>query len=163
MVVASNSATISNIITSDWTTENNTITIHVSNASVGDYEYSLDGVVYQDNNIFYSLDSGSYTVFVRDKNGCGTVKEDIYLLMYPKFFTPNNDTHNDTWSIKFSRFEPGLSVRILDRYGKFIKELKFNESWDGTYNGLELPSTDYWFVVSRADGKEHKGHFTLMR
>jgi gliding motility-associated-like protein len=30
-------------------------------------------------------------------------------------------------------------------------------------NGHELPSTDYWFIVTRADGKVYKGHFTLKR
>ena len=26
-----------------------------------------------------------------------------------------------------------------------------------------LPSSDYWFVVKRENGKEHRGHFTLKR
>jgi gliding motility-associated-like protein len=30
-------------------------------------------------------------------------------------------------------------------------------------NGHELPSDDYWFVFTRADGKEYKGHFTLKK
>ncbi|WP_445710532.1 T9SS type B sorting domain-containing protein [Flavobacterium sp.] len=29
--------------------------------------------------------------------------------------------------------------------------------------GKQLPSTDYWFVVTRENGKEFKGHFTLKR
>ncbi|HLF52002.1 T9SS type B sorting domain-containing protein [Flavobacterium sp.] len=162
-VVASNSATITNIITSDWTDNQNTITILISESSIGNYEYSIDGIHYQDSNIFYGLNSGSYTVYVHDKNECGTMEEDVFLLMYPTFFTPNGDSYNDFWSIKFSYFEPGLKVKIMDRYGKFIKELFHNTSWDGTYNGQELPSTDYWFVVTRANGKEHRGHFTLKR
>jgi gliding motility-associated-like protein len=28
-----------------------------------------------------------------------------------------------------------------------------NNSWDGTPNGHELPATDYWFVVTRSNGK----------
>jgi gliding motility-associated-like protein len=110
------------------------------------------------------LTSGEYTVYAKDKNGCGTDKEDVYLLMYPKFFTPNGDSFNDTWSIKFSNYEVGLNIKIFDRYGKFIKELTSTDtSWDGTHNGQELPATDYWFVVTRANGKEYKGHFSLKR
>jgi hypothetical protein len=44
---------------------------------------------------------------VRDKNGCATVTDEVYLLMYPKFFTPNGDGFNDTWKIKFSDNEIG--------------------------------------------------------
>lgn len=162
-VVASNSATITNIITADWTNNENTITVLLSDSSIGNYEYSIDGVHYQDSNVFYGLISGAYTVFVKDKHDCGEVSQDLYLLMYPNFFTPNGDGINDHWSIKFSYFEPGLKVKIMDRYGKFITELFHNTSWDGTYNGKQLPATDYWFVVTRANGKEHRGHFTLKR
>jgi gliding motility-associated-like protein len=84
--------------------------------------------------------------------------------MYPKFFTPNGDGYNDTWKIKLSDFEEGLTVKIFDRYGKLIKILKSDsDGWNGTYNEQELPATDYWFIVTRADGKEQKGHFSLKR
>ncbi|SEA75856.1 gliding motility-associated C-terminal domain-containing protein [Flavobacterium gillisiae] len=154
-------ATITSIKTLDWTDKNNVITVYVSGA--GDFEYSIDGTHYQDSNEFQNLNSGAYTVFVRDKNGCGIVTDKVYLLMYPKFFTPNGDGYNDTWSIHFSDTEIGLTVQLFDRYGKLITVLNQNQTWDGTFNGLELPSTDYWFIVTRADGKEYKGHFTLKR
>jgi hypothetical protein len=51
--------------------------------------------------INFKIFSGAYTVYVRDKNGCGIVTDKVYLLMYPKFFTPNGDGYNDTWSIHF--------------------------------------------------------------
>jgi gliding motility-associated-like protein len=154
-------ATITSIETMDWTDKNNMISVYVSGA--GDFEYSIDGTRYQDSNEFQNLISGAYTVYVRDKNGCGIVTDKVYLLMYPKFFTPNGDGYNDTWSIHFSDTEIGLTVQLFDRYGKLITVLNQNQTWDGTFNGLELPSTDYWFIVTRADGKEYKGHFTLKR
>tara|TARA_R110002124_G_scaffold85606_5_gene222064 strand:+ start:828 stop:4883 length:4056 start_codon:yes stop_codon:yes gene_type:complete len=154
-------ATITSIETLDWTDKNNMITIYVSGA--GDYEYSIDGIHYQSNNQFQNLISGAYTAYVKDKNGCGIVTDKVYLLMYPKFFTPNGDGYNDTWSIHFSDTEVGLSVKLFDRYGKLITVLNKNQTWDGTFNGHELPSTDYWFTVTRADGKIYKGHFTLKR
>ena len=83
--------------------------------------------------------------------------------MYPKFFTPNGDGYNDTWAIKFSNFEPGLKVTIFDRYGQLLKILNNTNSWDGVCNGNKLPSSDYWFVVTRENGKEYRGHFTLKR
>jgi gliding motility-associated-like protein len=84
-------------------------------------------------------------------------------LPFPKFFTPNSDGYNDTWTIDFAYLEPNSVIRIFDRYGKLIKILATNTSWDGNYLNQPLPSTDYWFVVTRKDGKEYKGHFSLKR
>jgi gliding motility-associated-like protein len=84
--------------------------------------------------------------------------------MYPKYFTPNGDGFNDKWKIKFSNTEPSLRIKLFDRFGKFIKELDYSsDGWNGTFNGKELPSTDYWFVVTRANGKEYRGHFAMKR
>jgi gliding motility-associated-like protein len=163
-VVASNVATISEIITSDWTTNDNSIVVLLTNNSLGNYEYSLDGINYQDTNSFSGLNSGEYTVYIRDKNGCGITFDNAYLLMYPKFFTPNGDGFNDTWKIKFSANESNLKIKIFDRFGKLLKDLDNNsEGWNGLFNGQELPSTDYWFTVIRANGKEYKGRFAMKR
>jgi gliding motility-associated-like protein len=162
-VVLSNPAIISNIIVKDWTDNKNTITVHLSDASLGDYEYSLDAINYQDSNVFSGLIPGEYTVYIRDKNGCGTTEELVYILSYPKFFTPNGDSYNDTWSIPFSQTEPTMIIQIFDRYGKLLKTLNANTSWDGTFNGQYMPNSDYWFTVTRASGKSNSGHFTLKR
>ena len=163
-VVNSNIGTISEIITSDWTQNENTISVLLSLNSTGSYEYSLNGIDYQDNNTFYGLENGEYTVFIRDKNGCGVSSEDVYLLMYPKYFTPNGDGYNDYWRIKFSENEPNLMVTIFDRYGKLMTQFDSSSiGWNGTYQDNLMPSTDYWFVVKRENGKEFKGHFTLKR
>ena len=37
---------------------------------VGDYDYSLDGVTFQDAGLFTDLPAGEYTVYVQDDNGC---------------------------------------------------------------------------------------------
>lgn len=162
-VKLSNSATIQNLTVQDWTDSENVIEVQLANNSLGNYEYSIDGISYQDSNIFSGLGTGDYVVYVRDKNGCGIVNQEVFLLNYPKFFTPNQDGYNDTWGIKFSESEPTINTKIFDRYGKFIKELNAYTNWDGTFNGKDLPSTDYWFVVTRANGKIYKGHFTLKR
>jgi gliding motility-associated-like protein len=159
-VIESDVATITSIETEDWTDVENVIII--STAINDNYQYSLDGINYQESNTFSGLISGFYTVFVKDE--CGIVKEDVVLLNYPKYFTPNDDGINDYWKIKFSQFEPNLTITIFDRYGKTIKVLNSNsDGWDGTYNGTKQISDDYWFVIKREDGREHRGHFALKR
>jgi gliding motility-associated-like protein len=153
---------ITKIEIEDWTDENNSITIFTSGQ--GNYEYSINGVDYQDSNIFRNLEPGQYQIYVKDKNGCGIATANIFILNYPKFFTPNGDGYNDYWKIKFSIIEPKLKVYIYDRYGKFIFQFNSKSNgWNGNYNGLPLPATDYWFEVHRENGKIHKGHFSLKR
>ncbi|RED23827.1 gliding motility-associated-like protein [Flavobacterium cutihirudinis] len=84
-------------------------------------------------------------------------------LPFPKFFTPNNDSHNDYWTIDSAYLAPNTGIKIFDRYGKLIKELPPNASWDGTYIGNQEPASDYWFIVTRLNGQEFRGHFTLKR
>lgn len=164
-VTASGIASIDNIDINDFQ-ENNTATIEISSTSLGDYEYSLDGVNYQDSNVFSNLLAGEYTVYVQDKKGCGIVFETFYILNYPKYFTPNGDGINDTWRITnlVKRNLQNSTIRIFDRYGKLLKQISAeNSGWDGTFNGNLLPSSDYWFVIQLTDGKTIKGHFTLKR
>lgn len=161
-VLESNIAKIVDISTEDWTQNKNIIEVFVEGN--GDYEYSLDGIVYQDHSIFTDLPIKDYKVYVRDKKGCGEVTEDVYLMYYPKFFTPNNDGTNDTWHIYNASLETNNIIYIYDRYGKLLKQLSPNSpGWDGLINGQKMPTSDYWFLVNRQNGKQYKGHFTLKR
>jgi len=161
-VTESNIATITNIETIDWTVNTNVISIFVEGS--GDYEYSLDGFIYQDSNVFSNLSADEYTVYVRDKNGCGVTTDEIYLLFYPRFFTPNNDTVNDYWQIYNADREPNNKLFIYDRYGKLLTQIRPTDvGWDGTFNGQRLPTNDYWFVLERQNGQVYRGHFTLKR
>lgn len=146
----------------DWTDSNNSI--NIVTASNGNYEYSIDGDNYQDSPLFENLTPGEYTINVRDKSGCGQAEGDAIILMYPKFFTPNGDGVHDKWQVKHSWYAPDVAVTIFDRYGKTLASFKGNSSgWDGTFNGNQLPANDYWFVVTRSNGREYKGHFSMMR
>ncbi len=161
-IKASFTPSILKIETKDWSRDQNEITIHTTEP--GAYLYSVDGLNYQEENVFRGLETGIYTVYVKDSNGCGISTEKVVLMYYPNFFTPNGDGVHDKWRIPYSVMEPTMKVTIFDRYGKFITEFgPSHEGWDGTLNGLQLPSTDYWFVVSREDGRELKGHFAMLR
>ena len=57
-------------------------------------------------------------------------------------------------------------IYIFDRYGKLLKSMSLNNNyWDGLYNGVRLPSSDYWFQIElvRLDGTPliKQGHFSL--
>lgn len=134
----------------------------------GNYIYQMDGGTYQTNNTFYDVTSGAHTFVITDtKGGCGSFNLNAFVIKYPKYFTPNNDTYNDTWNIWDLANQPKSNIYIYDRYGKLIRQIKpSGAGWDGTYNGKELPSTDYWFqVFYDVEGveQEFKAHFSLRR
>ncbi len=163
-VTASNQATIASIDIVDLV-DFNTVTINTT--GTGDYEYSMDYLngIWQDSNLFTNVPGGIHQVFVNDKNGCGLVSKEITVLSIPKFFTPNNDGFNDYWTVKGMLSYPTAELRIFDRYGKLLKELRpTSTGWDGTFNGQPLPASDYWFVFKLdANTPEKRGHFTLKR
>lgn len=161
-IITSVTPTITTIDISDWTRDQNSITIHADGS--GNYEYSLDGINYQTEDTFTGLETGVYNVFVRDGYGCGEDVQEIVLLNYPNFFTPNGDGYHDRWQIEYSIKEPHMKVDIFDRYGKHLVSFgPTSAGWDGKLNGIDLPSTDYWFVVTREDGRILKGHFSMLR
>lgn len=162
-VEGSSIATITSVDVVDWTDTDNSITVNVT--GTGDYLYALDDTPYQSSNFFGNLIPGLYTVRVMDqKNNCGIITQVVPVLGYPKFFTPNGDGYNEFWQIKLAYTQPGMIVYIFDRYAKLLTSFGATSSgWDGTYNGYQVPSDDYWFLVELPNGEIHRGHFALKR
>ena len=128
----------------------------------GDFEYSIDGSSYQDSNLFDNVLGGIYMVYVRDKFGCGQDSQEVTIIDYPKYFTPNNDGVNDTWQIKGIIGFPKALIYIYDRYGKLLKQISpKGNGWNGFFNGSKMLPADYWFTVSLEDKRSFTGHFTL--
>ena len=161
-VLSSNVATVQNIDVVD-DSSNNMITIQVNGE--GSYEYALDNIEgpYQDQNFFENVSGGIHMVFVKDINGCGVIFEEVSVIGYSRFFTPNGDGFNDTWQVQGVSFQPNSKVLIFDRFGKVLAKIDPNgEGWDGTYNGKLMPQSDYWFLVELDDGRTRRGHFSLI-
>ena len=137
----------------------------------GDYEYAINGGEFQDDSIFLNVPPGLNTVVINDKNGCGITEPLEFLVVgYPKFFTPNGDGINDGWNIQGIETLTSPVVFVFDRYGKLLKQLRATDRWDGTFNGRQMPSTDYWFRFEYGEieegllvAKTRKTHFSLKR
>jgi gliding motility-associated-like protein len=163
-VLSSEVATIDYELSGDY--NNQTITIIAT--GTGDYEYALDNGIgpYQDSPVFENIIGGIHTVYVKDKNGCGIAKKLVYVLNFPKYFTPNNDGYHDTWIVTGQNFE-NLQlnrIEIYNRYSKLLYIIKAGSGgWDGTYNGKHLPSSDYWYTAVFKNGDFYKSHFALKR
>ena len=118
---------------------------------------------------FYNVTPGPHTITISDSNarGCWSDELDVFVIDYPRFFSPNGDGANDTWMIYGIEGIPISQIYIFDRYGKLLKQLDPDGAgWNGTYNGAELPSTDYWFKIIYIENnqqKEFRAHFSLKR
>jgi len=162
-VVGSNIATITDVLIEELSL-NNSITVIASGE--GDYEYALDNSFYQDSNLFENVSTGFHTVYVRDKHSCGITSQEVAVLGFPKYFTPNGDSFNEFWQVDGvnQNFNQGIIVTIFNRYGKLITSISHQTAgWDGSLNGYDLPSDDYWFIAKFPNGKEYRGHFALIR
>ena len=159
---------ITDVIIDDFQ-DTNSVTILTD--VVGDFEYQLDQGNFQESNRFTNVAEGMHTVTINDRNGCGMVSEIIMVNGFPKFFTPNGDGRNDVWQISGIADLMNPTIFIYDRFGKLLKQLSQNSAgWDGTFNGRELPETDYWFKLTyqNSEGGEVtsrflNNHFTLKR
>lgn len=159
---------IDDLVNSDQTDPYNIEIIPIGD---GDYEYAINGGEFQDDPQFFDVPPGENTVIINDKNGCGVTEPLPFLVVgYPKFFTPNGDGIHDNWNVLGIETLTDPSVFIFDRYGKLLKELDITGGWDGTFNGRQLPSSDYWFRLDydRDDSgvvvaRSVRRHFSLVR
>lgn len=138
------------------------------------YEYqiwnSTGTLLYTGTNTSYLVNQTDvYTVTVTDALGCtdtAQIPMTFYDIEIDNFFTPDGDGTNDGWSPQYLDNFPKAVTYIFDRYSRKIKTLRPGESWDGTYNGNELPSGDYWYVLKlngETDDREFIGNITLYR
>ncbi|MEP7093366.1 MAG: T9SS type B sorting domain-containing protein, partial [Flavobacterium sp.] len=133
------------------------------------YEYSFNGEPFTSSNKYNIYKSGDYEVIVRDQNGCTAtiIVPMIYVdVCIPNYFTPNGDGLYDGWGPGCTNIYNNLEFSIFDRYGRVIAKYHYGQKWDGKYNGEELPTGDYWYVLKLNDAKDARefvGHFTLYR
>ena len=61
---------------------------------------------------------------------------------------------------------PDVTVKIYSRWGQIIfsSSRGYDQPWDGTYKGKELPMDSYHYIIDLGDGSEVKiGNVTIIR
>jgi len=141
----------------------------IATGGAGGYEFYFNDDYTGSNNVYYINHTDNYTVRVVDALGCeaiANIQVEFVDICIPNFFTPDGDGNNDTWAPCNTAGFPNIVTKIYDRYGRVVAVLEKVEAWDGRYNGNELPTGDYWYVVQlnqSNDNREFVGHFTLYR
>ena len=113
-----------------------------------------------------------YTVTVTDEFGC-TNEAQLRIVVLDNFdltvynaVTPNGDGMNDTWIIENIWAYPEAEVVIFNRYGMEVyRSTGYNNDWDATYKGNDLPDGPYYYVIVHADFPDlvYKGVINVIR
>ncbi|HHH49996.1 MAG TPA: T9SS type B sorting domain-containing protein, partial [Saprospiraceae bacterium] len=84
----------------------------------------------------------------------------------PEAITPNGDHANDVLDIPCLEQYPNNNIKIFNRWGKKIYEAdNYQNDWAGTFNGKELPTGTYFYIIkTKADSEEFfQGYFMIVR
>lgn len=158
-----NLASIPNPIIKEFTGGENSIEL-ITPSSNTSFEFSIDGIHFQNSPLFSNISKGNYLAYIRNTSNCEFATYPFTILDYPTFFTPNGDGSNDVWKVENLDNYPHSIIYIFDRYGKLLKQMDANSAgWNGTFNGLQLPATDYWFRLVINENQIINGHFSLKK
>jgi len=136
------------------------ITVQTTNS--GDFEYSINGVLYQDTPKFTNLPGGIITLFARNIEGCIPTSTSFYNVRVPTYFTPNGDGINDIFTLPDLSFFSSSKLQVFDRFGKLLyTDTGASMGWDGVYRGNLLLVNDYWYTLT-LNNIQLTGHVSLL-
>ena len=145
----------------------------------GGLDYTWTPITYLDNPGVYNptasdvMEDIEYILTVTDENGC-IDSDSVWVRVIDKFaltvynvITPNADGDNDTWIIDNIAAYPEANVSIINRYGMEVYNATgYQNDWDGTYEGKDLPDGAYYYVITlpnRDDVVSYTGVINLLR
>jgi gliding motility-associated-like protein len=93
------------------------------------------------------------------------VTKETKSVVIPNVFSPNGDNINDVWNIKALKDYDNCIVEIFNRWGQLLfRSYGYQQPWDGTYNGQQLPVATYYYLIDLRNGeKPIAGSVTLLR
>lgn len=137
------------------------------------FETSYYGIGSVSDNVLEIIREGNLTITASQEgnnnwNPANSVSESI--ITYPAFdnimslFTPNNDGVNDVWYIPDIEDYGRVAVLIYNRFGKKVYQSdSYLNDWDGTWNGEQLPSATYYYIISSQNRGTLKGVVNIVR
>lgn len=79
-------------------------------------------------------------------------------------FTPNNDGINDLWELPEINNWGACDVKVYNRWGQLVYSMNnYNNSWDGSSDGKNLPEGAYYFIIKTENSGDIKGTVNIVR
>ncbi|MES2431424.1 MAG: sugar-binding protein [Bacteroidota bacterium] len=116
-----------------------------------------------------------YTFTVSYGEGCSESDDvsvtfnDLTCLDPLKGFTPNGDTHNDTWRVyRDAGCFAKVMVDVYNRWGGLVYHAdNYANNWDGKYKGKPVPDATYYYIIKATNGSGRTqtltGNVTIIR
>ncbi len=120
------------------------------------------------NPVFSGTASQTYTLTVTNKWGCSS-SDQVFIkvlepIIIPNTFTPNGDGANDLWNIAQLKNYTEATVFVYNRYGvKLFYSQGYDQPWDGTYQGTEVPAGTYYYVIDTKMGEKFSGWILIVK
>ena len=135
-----------NPVIADITISNNIVTLTVI-AGAAPYQYSMDKVNWQNENVFTNVPRGTHTFYIKDSYNCTPVEVEVTVPNLINIITPNGDGINDVLDYSALSGKPNFTFSIYDRYGSKIHEgnKENGYQWDGSTGGKNVSTGNYWF------------------
>ncbi|MFN5020861.1 MAG: gliding motility-associated C-terminal domain-containing protein, partial [bacterium] len=112
----------------------------------------------------------NYVVQAIDKQTLCAARDTVQVIVLsavdiPNTFTPNGDGINDTWKIQFLAQYKNCTMEVYNTSGQIIFQSEgYTTAWDGTRNGVPMPTGTYYYVIDLGDGsKRRTGYVTILR
>jgi gliding motility-associated-like protein len=149
----------------------------LNNSDIANVEWSIDnGVPFSTDYSVSGLAPGTYVVKATSSLNCSdtlhfTIKTEITIY---NGISANNDGMNDFFEISCIEDFPTNNVRIFNRAGTLVYEIRGYNNQDVMFNGVsnrgvsvlgkELPEGTYFYIIDKGDGSEPKtGYLELLR
>jgi gliding motility-associated-like protein len=82
----------------------------------------------------------------------------------PNAFSPNGDGSNDVWVIDGVQNYVECTLSIFNKQGSKVFEQKgYTNTWDGTFEGKDLPQGTYYYVLNCPDKEPVTGNVLIAR
>lgn len=130
------------------------------------WSFSPPGVVSKNKDVEYVFNSGgtkAIQLIVTGNNGCSdTISKTILIkaLPIPNVFTPDQDDFNQYFVIPDLADYPVNKISIYDRWGVLVFE---KENYMNDWDGDNLPSSTYFYVLSAEGLETRKGTISILR
>lgn len=114
----------------------------------------------------------SFTYQICNAIGCDTATVAVYVecptgqgeFLIRNAFSPNGDSVNDNFLIEGIDNFPNHELCIYNRWGnQVLRTENYQNDWEGTWEGNDLPSGTYFYVFDDGDGNISSGYIQLMR
>lgn len=139
------------------------VSFEVSDARIGNIAGDILTIEKEGNLDITAIQEGD-----KNWNPAATVLKSIVTL--PTFdnimslFTPNHDGVNDYWYIPEIEEYGNIAVVIYNRFGKKVYQSdNYMNDWEGTWNGDQLPSASYYYIIKSSKRGIIKGVVNIVR